>query len=451
MHDRSVTGPYLTSLVLAWVTIGLFFPRPALATEAHLAATARQYAESFMAAAFDDVEDHYTPDMRAALSPSASSELRDALIARNGAIARIGDAWFEDRIQTYTRYRVALFFENGPLDMRVVFDTQGRIAGMFFVEHSEPPPSADSTVRETNVVVGSTETGLPGLLALPEGAGPFPAVILIHGSGPSDRDETIGPNKPFRDLAWGLAERGIASLRYDKRSFARPDDLTAVGDRLTVKEEVIDDALAGLALLRGRPEIEHAAIFIVGHSLCGTLAPRIAEFEPSPAGVVVLAGMTRPLPEKMLEQTEYIVSLDGVVTPAEHQRVTEIEAAVAAIRKGLSEEPIAGGYYLGAPLAYYRDLEDYDAPAKLASLDLPCLVLQGARDYQVTLDDFALWRDSLSGTGKACLRVHDDLDHLFRPGTGLSGPSDYDVYGVVDPAIIDCIARWIHTQVCCSE
>jgi dienelactone hydrolase len=451
MHARSLTGRYLATLVMTWLAIGLFFPRPALGTEGHLAAIARQYAGSFMAAAFDDVEDHYTPDMKAALTPSASRELRDALIARNGAVAQIGDAWFEDRIQTYTRYRVPLFFENGPLDMRIVFDTQERIAGMFFVEHSEPPPSPDSTVRETDVVVGAPETGLPGILALPDGTGPFPVVILIHGSGPSDRDETIGPNKPFRDLAWGLAKRGIASLRYDKRSFARPDDLAAVGDRLTVKEEVIDDALAGLALLRSRPEIEHDAIFIVGHSLGGTLAPRIAEFEPRPGGVVVLAGMTLPLPEKMLEQTEYIVSLDGVVTPAEHQRVTEIKAAVAAIRKDLSEDPIARGYYLGAPLAYYRDLEDYDAPAKLASLELPCLVLQGARDYQVTLDDFALWRDSLSGSKNACLHVYDDLDHLFRPGTGPAGPSDYDVHGAVDPAVIDCIARWVHTHACCSE
>jgi pimeloyl-ACP methyl ester carboxylesterase len=248
-----------------------------------------------------------------------------------------------------------------------------------------------------------------------------------------------------------LAEHGIASLRYDKRSFARPSDLAAAGDRLTVKEEVIDDALAGLALLRSRSDIERDAIFVVGHSLGGTLAPRIAEFEPRPSGVVVLAGMTLPLPEKMLEQTEYIISLDGVVTPAEQQRVAEIEAAVAAIRKGLSEDSIAGGYYLGAPLAYYRDLKNYDAPAQLASLDLPCLVLQGARDYQVTLDDYARWLDSLSGSKNACLRVYDDLDHLFRPGTGPSGPSDYDVHGAVDPAVIDCIAHWIHTQACCSE
>jgi fermentation-respiration switch protein FrsA (DUF1100 family) len=153
----------------------------------------------------------------------------------------------------------------------------------------------------------------------------------------------------------------------------------------------------------------------------------------------------------MLEQMEYIVSLDGIVTPAEQQRVTEIEAAVTAIRKGLDESPVPGGYYLGAPLVYYKDLDNYDAPAQLASLELPCLVLQGARDYQVTVKDFALWRAALAGSSKACLRVYDDLDHLFRTGSGPSGPSDYDVYGAVDPAVIDCIARWVHTQACCSQ
>ncbi len=449
MLPRSVAKRYLASHVMLWVAIGLFSPHPVRGTENRLTAVAHRYAESFMAAAFDQVGNRYTPDMKAAMTPSASAELRDALIARNGAITRIGEAWFEDHVQTYVRYRVPLFFENGPLDMRIVFDAEERIAGMFFVAHSDPPPVEEPTVRETEVIVGAAETALPGVLALPEDDGPFPAVILVHGSGPNDRDETIGPNKPFRDLAWGLADRGIASLRYDKRSFARPGDLAAVGDRLTVKEEVIDDALAGLALLRGRSDI--GAVFVVGHSLGGTLAPRIAAFEPGPAGIVVLAGMTLPLPEKMLEQTEYIVSLDGVVTPAEQQRVAEIEAAVTAIRKALSEGSTAGGYYLGAPLSYYRDLEDYDAPALLASLDLPCLVLQGARDYQVTKKDFALWRDALAGSTKACLRVYDDLDHLFRPGSGPSGPSDYDVYEAVDPTVIDCIAHWIHTQSCCSR
>jgi len=434
---------------MLWLAIVLLFPFPARGTEDRLAAVARQYAESFVAAAFDQVEDRYAPDMKAAMTRSASAELRDALIARNGAVKRIGDAWFEDRVQTYVRYRVPLFFENGPLDMRIVFDAEERIAGLFFVAHSDPPPAEESTVRETEVIIGAPETALPGVLTLPDGDGPFPGVILVHGSGPNDRDETIGPNKPFRDLAWGLADRGVASLRYDKRSFVRPGDLAAVGDRLTVKEEVIDDALAGLALLRSRSDID--AVFIVGHSLGGTLAPRIAGFEPRPAGAVVLAGMTLPLPEKMLEQTEYIVSLDGVVTPAEQQRVAEIEEAVTAIRKALSDESTTGGYYLGAPLAYYQDLENYDAPAHLATLELPCLVLQGARDYQVTLEDFARWRDALAGSTKACLRVYDDLDHLFRPGSGPSGPSDYDVYGAVDPAVIDCIARWIHTQACCSR
>jgi len=85
----------------------------------------------------------------------------------------------------------------------------------------------------------------------PEGKGPFPAVVLVHGSGPQDRDETIGPNKPFRDLAWGLASQGIAVLRYDKRTKVHGAMMAGAVEQFTVKEETIDDALAAVALLRG--------------------------------------------------------------------------------------------------------------------------------------------------------------------------------------------------------
>jgi pimeloyl-ACP methyl ester carboxylesterase len=328
--------------------------------------------------------------MKAAMTRSQSEQLRDALISQNGPLQRIGEVWFEDKVQVYYRYRIPLHFEKATLDMRLVFDESDRIAGMFFVPHSEPPRALESPFEEIDVVVGGDPKGLPGTITLPTGQGPFAAAVLIHGSGPNDRDETIGPNKPFRDLAWGLAGFGIATLRYDKRSFARPGDLAEAGENLTVKEEVIDDALLAMELMRGRADIDPKAIFVVGHSLGGTLAPRIASFEPHPAGVVVLAGSTLPLPEKMLAQTEYISMLDGVLSDGEKAQLDELTESVRIIRAGLEGEPVPGGYHLGAPLAYYRDLEAHDAPAQMAGLALPCLVLQGGRDYQVTLEDYQL-------------------------------------------------------------
>ncbi|MGH7583941.1 MAG: alpha/beta hydrolase family protein, partial [Gemmatimonadales bacterium] len=132
---------------------------------------------------------------------------------------------------------------------------------------------------------------LPGTLTLPAGSGPFPIVVLVHGSGANDRDETIGPNKPFRDLAWGLAERGIAVLRYDKRGYVRP--AWFAGRNFTVDDETVQDALSALTLARALPEADSTSSFLLGHSLGAIMAPRIAKADGKVAGLIIMAGATR--------------------------------------------------------------------------------------------------------------------------------------------------------------
>ena len=140
-----------------------------------------------------------------------------------------------------------------------------------------------------------------------------------------------------------------------------------------------------------------------------------------------------------------------ILSEAEKAHLDEISESVRIIRAGLEGKTVADGYHLEAPLAYYRDLEEYDAPAQLAELALPCLILQGGRDYQVTLEDYALWREALSGHRGACMRVFEDLDHLFRAGSGPSSPSDYDVARPLSPEVSECVAGWIRTHSCCAE
>ena len=135
----------------------------------------------------------------------------------------------------YTSVIVDLHFKNGDTGFKVTFDTDGKIGGLHLVAAPNaaatpttiaytPPSYVESnSFTETEVTVGTGEWALPGTLTIPKGTGPFPAVVLVHGSGPNDRDETIGPNKPFKDIAWGLASRGIVVLRYDKRTLAHAD------------------------------------------------------------------------------------------------------------------------------------------------------------------------------------------------------------------------------------
>jgi len=424
-------------------------PAPEVARD-DLVGVAETFARQFFDGKHEANLELMTAEMKAASGPTPSEKLRSTLLAGQGAVTGIGDGWREDRVQGYERFRVPVRFEQSTLDFRLVFDGAGRLAGFFVVPHAEPPQPDDAGPgKQIDLSIGEGETALPGTLAIPDGEGPFPAVILVHGSGPNDRNETIGPNRPFLDLAWGLAERGIASLRYDKRSYARPADLAELGDALTVKQEVIDDARLALQRLRGRDEIDGTRLFLVGHSLGGTLLPRIAEAEPRPAGLIALAGSTLPLPEKIVEQTRYLASLDGAVSGPEQQHLDMIEQLVGSLRAALDGTgPTPEGSILGAPFGYYRDLEQHDPPAGAAALGLPIFVLQGTRDYQVTLEDFERWKTALSEKPFACLATYDGLDHLFRAGSGPSGPEDYQRQAPVAPRVIDDIAAWIENRRC---
>ena len=445
-------------LWLPWLILGACFcctVAPATTEDPESTAVAVRFATLFLEGQDEQIQGMMTPEMKSGLGGGQAEQIRAVWTAQFGAVGSVGAAWNEDLVQGFRRYRVPVEFEKATRDLRVVLDGQGRVAGLFIVPHVPPPAErgdASPPGPELEVAVGSGETALPGTLSLPEGPGPFPGIVLVHGSGPNDRDESIGPNKPFRDIAWGLARRGVAVLRYDKRSFARKEDLLAVGQALTVQHEVIDDARAALALLRGHEQIEKDRVYLLGHSLGGTLAPRIADTSPRPAGIVILAGAVDALLEKILTQYRYIFSLDGTVSEKEQQTLDQTEAVVRSIRDaldGTAEPP--DGYVLGAPFGYFKDLERHDPPAEAAALGLPTLVLQGRRDYQVTLDEFERWRSALAGKPGACLMAYEGLDHLFREGSGPPGPHDYERLAPVEPRVIDDIAAWIDDGRCGRE
>lgn len=275
---------------------------------------------------------------------------------------------------------------------------------------------------------------------MPNGAGPFPAVVLVHGSGPNDRDETIGPNKPFKDLAWGLATRGIAILRYEKRTKQCPSQMIASMATLTVNEEVVNDALAAVEYLRGVPGIDPHRVFALGHSLGGTAAPRIAARDPRLTGLILLAASARNLADLMLEQNEYLASLDGTVTADEAQALAELRQQVARVKALDFQE---GEVLLGAAKAYWADILAYDPIATAKSLAAPMLILQGERDYQVTMADFAAWQSGLAGRDGVEFKSYPSLNHLFMAGSGQPSPAEYDVAGNVAREVVDDIAAWI--------
>ena len=293
----------LVFLSLAWVL-------PNMSQEiSDPVAIARKALDLLLAGEHHHLHEMFDEGMSQALSEEVLRAKVAPVLAQVGKVESIG----EPQVQHTQQATVVVFpvrFASGNLNVIVSVDKSGRIAGLFLTPgqsaagkgvESTPGYVKPEAFRDREVTIGSGEWKLGGTLSIPVGHGPFPAVVLVQGSGPNDRDETIGANKPFRDIAEGLASRGIAVLRYDKRTFVYGPKMAGLQD-LTVNQETIDDALTAIAFLSVQPEIDPKRVFLLGHSLGGYLAPRIAEHAPNLAGVIIMAGSTRPLETLMLEQ-----------------------------------------------------------------------------------------------------------------------------------------------------
>jgi len=343
---------------------------------------------------------------------------------------------------------VSCTFERSNVDFRVAFDSFDRIVGIGFrppapaVAYTAPAYVTPTAFRDEAFTVDAGGWPLPGTLAMPVGPGPFPGVVLVHGSGPNDRDASFGPNKLFRDLAEGLASRGIAVLRYDKRTRTHAARVATLRD-FTVKEEVIDDAVAAVRKMRETARIRADRVFVLGHSLGGMLAPRIAAADPSIAGLILMAAAVKPLEQSIVDQTRYLAMLDGKVSVEEQaalDAVTKLAADVRALKP--SDPPIVSPPF-SAPASYWLDLRGYNPPAAASLLKQPMLVLQGERDYQVTMEDFAAWQRALGSRADVQLKSYPALNHLFMAGSGPSSPAEYDRSGHVDETVVRDIAAWI--------
>jgi dienelactone hydrolase len=339
-------------------------------------------------------------------------------------------------------------FKSGNLKIVITLDQDGEVAGLRLLPSTaavayEPPPYVDtSQFHETDVTVAAGESSLPGTLTIPNGDGPFPAVVLVHGSGSlaGDRDETVFNTKPFKDLAWGLGTRGVAVLRYEKRTYKDPNvDLA----RLTVETETVDDALAAARLLLARAEIDPKRVFVAGHSQGAMASPYIASKEPRIAGLVMLAAPARPLFEVGVEQAIRLALQDGMVDEAELTHIEHARETAQAWREGTwkpdEDTPAAPASYWAS---HYRL-----APVLTAkSLHIPIVIVQGGRDFQVLPEtDYLMWKRTLAAHKNVTFKYFDRMDHLFHAGDGPSSLDQYQEKGYVDGAVVAFLAEWIQS------
>lgn len=286
---------------------------------------------------------------------------------------------------------------------------------------------------------------LPGVVTLPAGGGPFPALLIVHGSGAGDRDLTVGPDKPYRDIAWGLAQQGVAVLRFDKRAMVNPR--WYAGRAFTVWDETVQDAVSALAVLRAQPEVDPQRVVMIGHSLGGMLAPRIAQADGKLAGIVLLAGATRALLADQVErQFAYIASIstgDSATLAMVKAQQAAMAPRIARIRALTPADSSNLQVILGAPAKYFLDLNAYDPAVAMRDVKLPLLILQGLRDYQVTPEQLEDYLRALGPRSDVTVGRYAALSHLFISGKGVPSPSDYAVPGHVDASVITDIATWV--------
>ena len=409
---------------------------------------ARSFVSLLEKADFTSATADFDSTMKSVMPPEKLGEAWKSVTSQVGQFVEQTGVRTEQMAQ-YDIVYVTSKFEKAPLDIKVVFDGNGKIAGLFF---APPQPtyeykSADyvkpKAFRKSDVTVGSGEWALPGTLTMPWGVSLAPAVVLVHGSGPNDRDETLGPNKPFRDLAEGLSSQGIAVLRYDKRTNKYGRQMAAIQESLTVKEETIDDVLSAVALLRQTPGIDTNRIFVLGHSQGATLIPRIAMGDSGIAGFIIMAGMTRPLEDAIFDQISYIYSLRDM-TPEQKAQLDTLKVQVARVKSAkLSAETPASQLPLNLPANYWLDLKGYNPAETAKQIGRPMLIMQGGRDYQVTEQDFSAWKNALSNRSDVEFKFYPSANHLFIDGQGKITPDDYNVPGHVSETVLNDIAGWI--------
>jgi dienelactone hydrolase len=415
-------------------------------------ALGRRFIEQLAAQQFDQATATFDAAMKNALPTATLAATWSGLAGKVGALQGITGA----RVETKGAYHVVLVtcqFEKTALDAQVSFDREAHIAGLHFLPAGPKvawSPAADvrPDLRERAITVGAAPWELPGTLTLPAGSGPHPAVVLVHGSGPNDEDETIGPNKPFKDLALGLASRGVAVVRYVKRTAQYATQLK-LDSHFTVAEETVDDARAAVALAARQPEIDPRRIYVLGHSLGGMLAPRIAQSDPQVAGLVIMAGSTRPLEQIIVAQIRYLASLNPPVADAASSAAAQ-QAAEQIESPGLTASSVVKLLGIDIPGSYFLDLRGYHPEATAAALPIPMLILQAGRDYQVTTDDLTRWQTALGRRRDVTFKNYPGLFHLFMPsktaGTGLGTPADYEQAGHVESKVIADIAGWVGSQ-----
>lgn len=406
--------------------------------------SAESFVKTMVENDFKQAATFFTEEAAAMLNAEKLQQIWSSLTGSLGKWEGIHEISCETVASLPVRIVKGIFPRSG-LNIRLVFSGNGKIQGILFQPAGKPGWRKPDYVKSESFTeeprqITCPHGNLPARLTLPVGSGKVPGVVLVHGSGPHDMDEAIGPNKPFRDIACGLASRGIAVLTYDKRTKTFGTEMK----KFTLDNETVDDAVTAAKLLLTEPRVDSSRIFVLGHSQGGYALPRIAARFPQGKGWIALAGHDRPPESLIAEQVRHILSNTPGAEGIAKAHIEAVEKQAEKVRtRNYDENTPATELPAGITADWFISVRDYHPASMAASLPGKWLFLQGGRDYQVTVKDLESFRHAFNGKSNAHFRVYDSLNHLFMAGEGVCMPAEYDNEGSVAAEVISDMADFI--------
>jgi dienelactone hydrolase len=414
---------------------------------------ATRLVQDLAAGRFAAAEERFDSKMARELPEEKLSSVWKDLTTQSGQFQKViaNDLTIEsDGYQVVTL--LCAFDRNQEVNALISFDESGHIVGLYFgPKPTEEPPQWTPPMyidakrfHEISVTVSVGLWHLPGTLALPNSSGPFPVVVLVPGSPPLDQDATFGPNKLFKDLAWGLANSGVAVLRYTKRTHLTGAGLGAGQvSSFSLREELLNDADAALKTLDARSEIDHRHIYLLGHSLGGFAVPKLAAVSPQVAGIVVMGTPAGELLTALIMRAE---------AASEGRQPDQQTSTMIGVLKKLRSGDFASGetvelFGQTTVVSYWDSFRNFQPGTTVAGLRIPALILVGGHDAEVTHDDFDQWKRALAKRADDTAKLYPDVFHLFMPSAstkkGQDSPDDWTRPAHVTLEIVQDIASWI--------
>ncbi|NLF28438.1 MAG: alpha/beta fold hydrolase [Clostridiales bacterium] len=418
-------------------------------------------ADAFAIAVLDDLangrwEDVFARSDTAMQAALGSADGYKALWAQlTDMMGAFAEASAEKSVQQggFTLVHVRCAFESMDAALMIVVNEQRQLSGISVLSvtaKSTEEAVLGEFVEEAIQLRPGAVDATDGLLTLPEGSGPFPAVIMLHGSGSADMDEAVFANAPFRDLARGLAELGVASLRYDKFTYAHPD---LIGADFTVEKEYVRDALDAARILLADARI--GEIYVLGYSMGAMLAPRVMTALQSEAGDRLAGGVLLAGTPLHLWEVQHRQNLDAIAKLSGDEKAAAEALVAAELEKfgalsQLTGEQLMAETLFGIPAYYQVEEMSIDPVESALALGLRLFIAQGAKDWQTRPENgIELWKAQLPEGFDATYHLYEDMNHMLSDmeGESTGTPSDYmDAGARVSAELIGDIAQWISSK-----